>query len=152
MAKDLVRNQPLFTGLSELHQALDRLFDRDLLDNEMDFPSLEMTHWIPKIDVTEGETQYIIRADMPGVSAKDIEVTLENGTLTIKGKKESETKEKTDNYVRVERSSGSFYRALTLPNAGDPTAISAKSRNGVLEITVPKTSKKTLHKIEIKEE
>lgn len=152
MNKEVIKHQPLFSGLSELHQALDRLFDRNFLDWEKDFPTMEMTHWVPKIDVKEKDNQYIIRADVPGVNAKDIEVNLENGVLTVKGKKESETKEEKENYVRVERSSGSFYRALNLPDAGDASKITAKSKNGVLEIIIPKNNKSSSHKIQIKEE
>lgn len=149
--KEIIKRQPLFSGLSELHQALDQLFDRNFLNWEKDFPSMEMTHWVPKIDVKEKNNQYIIRADIPGVNAKDIEISLDNGMLSIKGKKESETKEEKEDYVRVERSSGSFFRSLSLPYAGDSSKITATSKNGVLEVIVPK-DKSIAHKIQVKEE
>ncbi|MFZ2314415.1 MAG: Hsp20/alpha crystallin family protein [Gammaproteobacteria bacterium] len=152
MNKEVIKHQPLFSGLSELHHVLNHLFDRNLLDWEKDFTAMEMTNWVPKVDVKEKDNQYIIRADIPGVNPKDIEVSLDNGTLSIKGKKESETKEEKEDYVRIERSSGSFYRALSLPNAGDESKITAKSKNGVLEITIPKNNKYSSHKIQIKEE
>lgn len=152
MSKEITKNQPLFSGLSELHHALDTLFDRNFPKWEKDFPIMEMTQWVPKIDVKEKDSQYIIRADIPGVNPKDIDVSLDNGMLSIKGKKESETKEEKEDYIRVERSSGSFYRSLSLPDAGDSSKITAKSKNGVLEIVIPKNNKSSSHKILIKEE
>lgn len=144
--------KPFFSGFDELHQALDRLLDRNFLRWEKEFPTQEMTYWEPKIDVKEKDSTYVIRADIPGVNPKAIEINFENGILTIKGKKESETKEEKENYVRVERSSGSFYRAINLPEVTDTSKIEAKSKNGVLEITVPKTKKSSAPKIQIKEE
>lgn len=142
-----------FSGLSELHQALDRLFDRNFLEWEKDFPAMEMTQWVPKIDVKEKNNQYVIRADVPGVNPKDIDISLEHGMLTIKGHKETETKEEKENFMRVERSSGTFYRSLNLPDAVDASKITAKSKNGVLEIIVPKNNNKpTSNKIKIQEE
>lgn len=152
MAKEITKYRPLFSGLSELHQTLDRLFDTNFSEWERDFPSLQMTRWTPKIDLKDKDGQYLIRADVPGVNPKDIEITLENGILSIKGKKESETKEEKSDYVRIERSSGSFYRSFNLPDAGDSSKITAKSKNGVLEITVPKNNKSSSQKIQIKEE
>lgn len=141
-----------FSGLSELHNALDRLFDRNFLEWEKDFPAMEMTQWIPKIDLKEKDNQYLIRADVPGVNPKDIDISLENGMLTLKGHKETETKEEKENFLRIERSSGTFYRSLNLPDAGDASKITAKSKNGVLEIIVPKNSHKaTTNKIKIQE-
>lgn len=152
MTKDVTKFRPLFSGLSELHQTLDRLFDPNFPEWDKDFPTLQMTQWIPKIDIKDKDGQYLIRADVPGVNPKDIEITLENSILSIKGKKESATKEEKTDYVRVERSSGSFYRSFNLPDAGDSSKITAKSKNGVLEIIVPKNNKPSSHKIQIKEE
>lgn len=151
MANELLKHHP-FSELSELHHTLDRLFDNSFTEWNKDFPLPQMSQWTPKIDIKDKDGQYLIRADVPGVNAKDIEITLENGMLTLKGKKESESKEEKENYVRIERSSGSFYRSFSLPDAGDPSKISAKSKNGVLEITVPKNNKSSSHKIQIKEE
>lgn len=152
MSNEIVKHQPLFSGLSELHHALDRLFNRNFLEMEKDFPSMEMTHWVPKVDVKEKNGQYIVRADIPGVSVKDIEVSLDNDMLIIKGKKETETKEEKENYVRIERSAGSFYRSIHLPDVTDSSKVTAKSKNGVLEIAIPKNTNSALHKIQVKEE
>lgn len=150
MAKQLIKSSPFF-GLSEIHRALDHLFDRNyLLENH--FPSAELTQWTPKIDIKEKDNQYIIRADIPGVDPKDIDVSLEQGILTIKGKKEIEKHEEKENYMHTERASGFFYRAISLPNISDPSKIKAKSKNGVLEITVSKNEKTQQRKIQVQQE
>lgn len=140
-----------FSHLSDLHQALDQLFDRDFSLGK-DFSGGALSQWIPKIDIKEKEDQYIIQADVPGVEPKDIEINLEeNGTLTLKGKRESEKKEEKKDFMRIERASGTFYRSLNLPNIGDSSKIIAKFKNGVLEITIPKNKKSISHKIKILE-
>jgi HSP20 family protein len=148
MRNQLIRVQPL---LSRLH-ALDRLFDSNLpqWDNEL-LGETELGQWIPKIDVTENANAILIRADVPGVNPKDIEVHLEDGLLTIKGQTEAEIKEEKQNYIRTERSSGSFVRSISLPDVGDASKIAAKSKNGVLEITIPKNKKSISHKIPVDE-
>ena len=78
---------------------------------------------------------------MPGVKADDIDVSMENGILTIKGHRESETQQEKENYRRVERFSGTFLRRFTLPDTVDPDGVTAKTQDGVLEIRVPKSSK-----------
>jgi HSP20 family protein len=80
----------------------------------------------------------MIIADIPGVKPEDIEVSMEAGVLTVKGKKESETKTEKEGYKRVERTSGSFYRRFSLPDSADGDAINAKCKHGVLEIIIPK--------------
>jgi HSP20 family protein len=89
---------------------------------------------------------------LPGVKSEDIEVTAENSVLTIKGDRESEKKEEKDNYSRIERFSGSFMRRFTLPTSADLDHISAKTKNGVLELHIPKTEKAKTKRIEIKTE
>lgn len=107
--------------------------------------------WLPNIDVIEEEKQFVIKADVPGVPPKDIKISMNQNVLTIEGERESEHKEKKENFVRYERSKGSFYRRFTLPDMVDPENIVAKSKNGVLEITIPKTNKNISHKIEVEE-
>lgn len=148
-----IAKRPMFSNLSELHQALDRIFEPStLFDRENWLSNVVGSNWAPTIDIKDEENQYVIRADVPGVDPKNIEVTIDKGMLTIKGHKETETKEKSENYVHVERSQGSFYRAIRLPNAADSSKINAKSKHGVLEITVPKAKESLTQKIQIKEE
>jgi HSP20 family protein len=90
------------------------------------------------VDIREDKDAYVLHADVPGVDPKDIEVHMENGVLTIRGERKSETKEERENYKRVERVRGTFYRRFTLPDTADADKISAKSVNGVLEVRIPK--------------
>lgn len=148
----VTKRSSLFPNLSELHQALDRLFEPTFFDRENWLSNVIGSNWTPSVDIEENQNQYIIRADIPGVDVKNIDVTIDKGMLTIKGHKETESKEERENYVHIERSQGSFYRTINLPNAADSSKISAKSKNGVLEITVPKSKESVAKKVQIKEE
>lgn len=106
--------------------------------------------WMPAVDVKEDGKAYLIKADIPGVAAKDVEVTLENGVLTIRGERKSEHKEERDNYHRIERFSGSFSRRFTLPDAADGDGVEAEMKNGVLKLRIPKQEKAVSRRIEIK--
>lgn len=108
--------------------------------------------WAPAVDIKETDNDFVIHADLPGVKSDDIEVTAENGVLTIKGERESKKEEEKDNYKRVERFSGSFMRRFTLPDSADLEKISAKTKDGVLELTIPKAEKTKPKRIEVKVE
>ena len=105
--------------------------------------------WTPAVDIQENAESYIIHADLPGVKAADIEVTAENGLLTIKGVRDSKKVEEKDNYKRIERFSGSFMRRFTLPETADVDNINAASRDGVLELTIPKMPQLQPKRIEV---
>lgn len=105
--------------------------------------------WVPSVDIKEDGEGFTITADVPGVDPKDIDVSAEDGVLTIKGERESEKREEKENYKRVERVYGSFYRRFTLPDSADTTNISAKSTHGVLTITIPKSEKVQPRKISV---
>ena len=105
--------------------------------------------WVPAVDVREEADRFVIVADIPGVEPQDIEVHAENGMLTIKGERESETKEERAGYKRVERARGSFFRRFTLPDTADTDKISAKSKHGVLEVEIPKHEKLQPRKISV---
>jgi HSP20 family protein len=92
----------------------------------------------PSIDVSETESELRIEADLPGVEEKDVDVTVADNILTIKGEKRAEKEETKKNFHVVERSYGSFSRSLTLPFAADPSKAKATFKNGVLSITLPK--------------
>lgn len=105
--------------------------------------------WSPRLDVKEDEGAYRIFTDVPGVDPKEIELTFEDGVLTIQGEKKTEATEEKDGYRKVERVSGQFVRQLRLPDDVDTDAITATGKNGVLEIVVPKTEKAKPKKIAI---
>ena len=105
--------------------------------------------WAPAVDVYESENAIEIKADLPGMTEKDIDVTVENNTLTIKGERKFENEEKRETYHRVERQYGSFYRSFQLPNTVDVTKINANFRNGILELALPKKEETRPKKIAI---
>ena len=94
--------------------------------------------WSPAVDVKTEDDAYVLHADVPGVDPKDIDISTENGVLIVKGSRSEEKKDEKDHYTRVERVAGSFYRRFTLPKDADAENISAQSKNGVLEIRIPK--------------
>ena len=105
--------------------------------------------WTPAVDIKETDTAFVIHADLPGVKPDDIEVTLENGELTIQGSRESSKEETVDEYKRIERFSGTFMRRFTLPELADTENVSAKTNEGVLELVIPKTEKAKQRKITV---
>ena len=138
----LVRYEP-WSLLSQLSKELDRGF------RGSENSDVATSDWAPAVDIKEDEKGFTIIADIPGVDPKDIDVHMENGVLTIRGERETEKKEEKEGYKRVERSYGSFYRRFSMPETADSTKISAKSSNGVLEITIPKQEKEQPRKIEV---
>ncbi len=133
---NVVRYEP-WTLFNRLNRDLDRLFNLPL-DAAADEARSSIVDWVPAVDIREEDKQFVLHADLPGVDAKDIEITMEKGVLTIRGRRQSETREEKNGYRRVERASGEFYRRFTLPDTADSQAIKAKSANGVLEVVIPK--------------
>jgi HSP20 family protein len=93
--------------------------------------------WIPDIEVIERPNDILVRADLPGMQADDIEVSVDDGVLTISGEREQERREDEEGFVRTERVYGQFFRSIPLPEGADPERVEAQFRNGVLEVTVP---------------
>jgi HSP20 family protein len=108
-----------------------------------------VTDWLPAVDVIEEKDRFVLRADIPGVSAEDIDVNMEKGVLSLSGERHKETSEKVDRMQRLERSSGKFYRRFSLPETANPDAVSAKSANGILEIVIPKQEQVKARKITV---
>ena len=98
----------------------------------------EAIDWRPAADLSETNTEYVIRADLPGVKKDDVNITLSDGMLTLSGERKEEKKEKGENEIRVERFVGSFSRRFSLPEDADSAAIKAKADNGSLTIHIPK--------------
>ncbi len=105
--------------------------------------------WVPPIDIKEGEDAYEVSADVPGVDPKDIEVSLEDGVLTVKGERRTESQDENLGYTRTERAYGSFFRRFTLPDTADADNISARTEHGVLKLHVPKKEKALPKKISV---
>jgi HSP20 family protein len=93
--------------------------------------------WLPAIDVERGQSELTVRADLPGIQPDQVKIEVQNGVLTISGQQERQDDENERAYVRHERRYGSFMRAIPLPEGVDPSQITAKTSNGVMEITIP---------------
>ncbi len=124
--------------------------DRAIAGNDNDYSNVVTSRWSPAVDIKEEATRFLITADLPGVDPKDIEITMDNGVLTIKGERQSEAREEKEGYKRVERVSGAFYRRFSLPDTADAERIEAKGKDGVLEVILPKHEKVQPRKIEVK--
>ncbi|OUD16331.1 heat-shock protein Hsp20 [Thioflexithrix psekupsensis] len=103
-----------------------------------DQSTVATSNWIPAVDIREEAQQFVLEADIPGVDPQAIEVSMENGMLTIKGTRELVDKEEHKSYRRVERVRGHFYRRFSLPETADAENIAASEKHGVLTITIPK--------------
>ena len=138
------------TGVSEFDRLFDGMF-RNALTN-LSVPAPSVTDLAVRMDVTETDKAYIVKADLPGVEEKDVEITLDDGVLTVAGEKQSEKEEEGKTFHRIERSYGSFRRSLSLPADADENAISAHVRHGVLKIEIGKTKEapKSTKRIEVK--
>ena len=133
----LTRYEP-WSAVRQLHNEMGRAFANAPL-GAGDGSNVAASRWTPAVDIREDDGRFAITADIPGVDPGDIEVTMENGVLTIKGERKLDTEEEGDNgYRRVERMYGNFYRRFALPDTADADAISASGKDGVLEVSIPK--------------
>ncbi|CAH9017611.1 Hsp20/alpha crystallin family protein [Candidatus Nitrosacidococcus sp. I8] len=141
---------PFYT-LNQLQREVNRLFDASPAWGQPTQDSAEFASgdWLPAVDVKEDVDRFVIYADVPGVEPQDIEITLDNGVLTLKGQRKTFHSEEQQGYRRAERSSGSFLRRFTLPNTVDIEKVSARSENGVLELVIPKNQQSQVRKITV---
>lgn len=134
---DVVRYRP-DRNFGTLGNELARLFDSPLFDTGRDLSTVETSQWVPSVDIREESDKFVVSADIPGVKPEDIEVTMENGTLTIRGERREERDESSQGMRRLERVQGTFYRRFSLPETADPNGIRARGENGVLRIEIAK--------------
>jgi HSP20 family protein len=137
----IVRYEPWHV-VNRLHQTLDQVFNNHFNNDTLSSPeasSSPSVTWVPRVDVHEEKDRFVVLADVPGVDPKDIDITAENGVLTVRGERRAEKRETENGYERVERVSGAFLRRFTLPEGANTESIKAKQTNGVLEVTIPKT-------------
>jgi HSP20 family protein len=120
---------------STLHDHINRVFN-EVLERGADESNL--TSWAPAVDIFETEHELVVKADLPDVDPKDLDIRVENNILTIRGERKFEKKVSEDKYLRVERAYGSFSRSFSLANTVNAEAIKADYQNGVLTLTVPK--------------
>jgi HSP20 family protein len=134
----VVRYEP-WSLINRLRRELDQTFETGAHD----------ASWTPAVDIHEEPKQFVVRADLPGVTPKDIEITAEKGVLSLRGSRNFEQKTDDGHYSRIERVSGKFVRTFTLPENVATDQINAKFKDGVLELTIPKIAKPEPRRIEV---
>ncbi len=144
----LIRWEPvreLNTLQSEMNRLFNTLFDAPAPGNG----GGAIRRWIPAMDLVETDEDFVLRADLPGLSEGDVNIELEDNVLTVSGERKSEHEERKEGYYRVERASGSFSRSLTLPEGVNPEGIKASFDRGVLEVRIPKPEERKPRKVAI---
>lgn len=122
-----------------IHRDLDRLTGRrDPEATGHGDDGRALSDWLPAVDIVEEKDRFVLHADVPGVNPDDIDVSMENGILSLAGSRRSETSESAGDSRRIERTMGTFYRRFTLPDTADADNIAAKCSYGTLEVTIPK--------------
>src|SRR5215469_10426312 len=128
--RTIARWEP-FRGVTTLHDQFNRLFN-DVFERKGEETSLSA--WAPAVDIYETEHELVVKADLPDVDPKDLDIRVENNLLTLRGERKFEKKVSEENYLRVERAYGSFSRSFSLTNSVNPEAIKADYRDGVLTL------------------
>ena len=144
---ELVRWRPR-RDLPVLPEEVDRALDR-MVRTWMGPVSFSEFSWSPVVDVSETSDEVVVKAEMPGMSKDDIDISVEDSQLILSGEKRQEQEEKDASYYRVERSYGSFRRIFTLPARVDVAAVKASYQDGILTVRVPKAEAAKAKKIEI---
>lgn len=139
MATSVIRWDP-FRNLTSLHNHVNRLFDSD---------ESAVTAWAPSVDIYETENELVLKADLPDVPEKDIDVHIEKNMLTMRGERKFDKAVKDDNYLRVERAYGPFSRSFSLPSTVDTESIRAKYNSGVLTVIMPKRAESKPKQVKI---
>ena len=134
-----------------LRREMDRVWD-SFFEGRPSRRTREEGEWLPSIDVSETKSDLVVKAELPGMEAKDIEISLNEGLLTIKGDKKQEREEKEEGYHLIERSYGSFTRSIRLPKDVQSDKINASYKNGVLKVILPKSEEAEKKEIKIKVE
>jgi len=135
--KMIKREEP--RAIDMLRKEMDHFFD-DLVPFSLrkENGGSDLRMWSPSVDISEDESEYLIKMDIPGMDKKDIKVNYQDGRLTVSGERKTETKEEEKDYIRQERYRGSFYRSFTLTDTIKDEEIQATFKDGVLKLVVPK--------------
>jgi HSP20 family protein len=126
---------PFRAGATSLQDQINRVFG-DVVGRAGEESNL--TPWAPEVDIYETENELVVKADLPDVNPQDLDIRVENNILTIRGERKFDNKVNEDNYLRIERSYGSFSRSFSLANSVNSEAIKADYQNGVLTLSIPK--------------
>jgi HSP20 family protein len=131
---NLVRFEP-WSLFDQMQRDYSRLPGRNFGRSDVETP---VSDWVPAVDIIEEEDRFLLRADVPGVTPAEIDVSMEDGVLTIAGDRQIEKHEDAEGVRRFERVSGRFHRRFSLPETADAEGIAARSANGILEVSIPK--------------
>jgi len=140
----LVRYAP-FNPFDRFNSGFNRFFTSTRLQNETG----RERNWMPAVDIREEDDRFVLYADIPGVAREDVDITLEDGVLTVKGDRRAGTAENHNGFQRRERMHGTFMRRFTLPDTVNDENISATVKDGVLQIEIPKQAKPEVRKVTI---
>ena len=132
----IIRWDP-FRDIVTLREKMNRLFE-DAVTARGEEKDMISSTWAPSVDIYETENSLILTAEVPGIEEDNIEIKIEDNTLSLRGERKFEKETKEESYHRIERSYGSFYRSFTIPRQVDQEKIKAEHDNGVLRITMPK--------------
>jgi HSP20 family protein len=143
----IIRWDP-FRDLMTLREKMNRLFEETFITRGEE-KELVSGSWTPSVDIFETENTLVLSAEVPGIEENDIEIKIENNTLTLHGERKFEKETKEENFHRIERAYGSFHRSFTLPNYIDQDKIKAEHENGVLKITMPKKKEMKPRKVKV---
>ena len=143
----IVRWEP-FRELSSLQTEMNRLFNA-AFEGPGGGNAAGARRWTPAMDLLETEDEFVLRADLPGLSESDVHIELEDNVLTVSGERKTEHEDQREGFYRMERAYGSFSRSLTLPKGIDPEAVTAAFDRGVLEVRVPKPEQRKPRRISI---
>jgi HSP20 family protein len=144
----LVRWEPV-RELSSLQSDMNRLFNSFFDTTTAANGATAPRRWVPAMDLVETDDHFVLKADLPGLSEDDVHIDVEGDVLTVSGERKSEREDKSEGYVRVERSYGAFGRSLTLPEGVEPEAVSASFDRGVLEVRIPKPEQRKPRRVAI---
>ena len=148
MRASISRFEP-FSGVPSLQNQINRLFN-EAFDRSSNEASL--TTWAPPVDIYETEQALVVKADLPDVKPEELDIRVENNVVTIRGERKFDKKVQEENYLRVERSYGSFARSFSLANAVNTEAIQADYKDGVLTLSIPKREEAKPKQIKVKVE
>jgi len=140
-----------FRDFERTTKEMDRFWD-SFLEGTLRKRGEDGTEWFPSLDVSETKGDFVVKAELPGIDPKDIDISLSDGMLTIKGEKKREKEEKEADYHLVERSYGAFVRSVQLPKEVQGNKISASYKDGILKITLPKSEEAKKKEVKIKVE
>jgi HSP20 family protein len=143
----LIRWEPV-RELGSIQNEMNRLFN-SFFDTPTVSSKDAYRRWIPAMDLLEADGEFVLRADLPGLSEQDVNIEVQDNVLTISGERRAEHEDRKEGYYRVERSHGSFRRSLTLPEGVDPESVKASFDRGVLEVHVPKPEQRKPRKVAI---